>query len=221
MAGKTVAKAEKAVVKKAVVKKADAKKKVDVKKADVKKPVAVVKKADGVKKPVAKKPNVGTKFNLHKLIMLIIRDAPKAKKGNKMTGGVKSDDVENMRKIIIKFVGKYRKRISTQLNKVDTSRGIEDNMNDAEISSEEKNKWNGSINDLILHIYTNIIEQNADNTKYTDKTKLQEYLIDNNVSYPKKNVHTNDIDKKVFDKIFMIVVVALCKVYGIINITQN
>jgi hypothetical protein len=206
MAGKTVAKAEKAAVKKA-----DGKK--------VAKPVAVVKKDDGVKKPVAKKPNVGTKFNLHKLIMLIIRDAPKAKKGNKMTGGLKINDVENIRMQIIQFVGKNRKRIMTQLFKVDKSRNIRDNTTAAELNTEIAQKWNGDINDLILHIYENRIGTNANNATYPDDTKLQEYLIGLDDNYPVKDDHSKD--KIVLDKIFMIVVIALCKVYGIIKITQN
>ena len=113
MAGKTVAKAAKAAVKKAVVKKKAAK------------PVAVVKKADGVKKPVAKKPNVGTKFNLHKLIMLIIRDAPKAKKGNKMTGGYDDKAIEtNILLPIQGFIHVKYNRIATILSKLKGGYGI-------------------------------------------------------------------------------------------------
>jgi hypothetical protein len=136
-----------------------------------------------------------------------------------MTGGLKINDVENIRMQIIQFVGKNRKRIMTQLFKVDKSRNIRDNTTAAELNTEIAQKWNGDINDLILHIYENRIGTNANNATYPDDTKLQEYLIGLDDNYPVKDDHSKD--KIVLDKIFMIVVIALCKVYGIIKITQN
>ena len=209
MTGKAVAKA---VVKTKATGKAVAK---AVAKA-VKKPV--VAKAVKPAKAVAKKPTgaKAAKFNFNKLIMLIIRDVPK--KGKKMTGGVKDTDVEQIRTKIIDFVGKKINRITTLLHKVDESQGIHKNMSDADIKKDMATKWNGDIHSLILHIYDNKIGKNTDSTNYPDVNKLQEYLTAN-LAYPKKNDHIND--KGVFDQLFMIVVVALCKVYGIINITQN
>ena len=181
-------------------------------KAVVKKPA--VAKAVKTAKAAVKKPAV--KFNFNKLIMLIIRDVPK--KGKKMTGGVKDTDVEQIRTKIIDFVGKKRNRITTLLHKVDESHGIHKNMSDADIKKDMATKWEGDIHSLILHIYDNKIVKNANLTNYPYDNKLQEYLTAN-LAYPKKNDHIND--KGVFDQLFMIVVVALCKVYGIINITQN
>jgi hypothetical protein len=199
----------KAAAKKPAVAKAKATKAV---KAVAKKPA--VAKAAKVAKAVVKKP--AAKFNFNKLIMLIIRDVPK--KGKKMTGGVKDTDVEQIRTKIIEFVGKKRNRITTLLNTVDIY-GIHKNMSDADIAKDISKKWEGDIHSLILHIYNNKIVSNADLTLYPDDNKLQEYLTSESLTYPKKDDHTND--KGVFDKLFMIVVVALCKVYGIINITQN
>jgi hypothetical protein len=201
MAGKTVAKAAK---KPAVV----AKKPVVV----AKKP-AVVAKATG--KVVAKKPAVA-KFNLNKLMMLIVRDAPK--KGKKMMGGVNKTESDAIRNIILSFIGKYRLRITTLLNKVDT-RGIEIDMTTSEITADTSLPWNGSLHGLIFHIYKNKIVSNADAIKYTEANNLQKYLISDANNYPKKDNHTQD--KRVLDDIFMIVVIALCNVYGRLHITQN
>jgi hypothetical protein len=203
MAGKAVAVAKKPAVvakKPAVVAKA------------AKKPVA-----KAAKKPVvvAKKPAVA-KFNLNKLMMLIVRDAPK--KGKKMMGGVKKTESDNIRNLILAFIGKYRLRITTLLNKVD-KRGIEPDMTTTEINSDTTTPWNGSLHGLILHIYENNIVSNADANKYTDVNNLQNYLISDTNNYPKNDDHTKD--KHVLDDIFMIVVIALCNVYGRLHITQN
>jgi hypothetical protein len=205
MAGKAVAVA-KAVVKKHVAKAKAAKKPVATK-AVAKKPAAA--------KAVAKKPVVA-KFNLNKLMMLIVRDAPK--KGKKMMGGVKISESDTIRKLILDFIGKYRFRITTLLNKVD-KRGIENDMTQPEITTDTSTPWGGSLNGLILHIYDNRIVNNADGTIYPDTNKLQGYLISDPNNYPKKDNHAQD--KIVLDDIFMIVVIALCNVYGRLRITQN
>ena len=204
MAGKAVAVAKKPAV------------------AVAKKPAVVAKKpavvAKAAKKPVAKaakKPAVA-KFNLNKLMMLIVRDAPK--KGKKMMGGVKKTESDNIRNLILAFIGKYRLRITTLLNKVD-KRGIEPDMTTTEINSDTTTPWNGSLHGLILHIYENNIVSNADATIYKDVNNLQNYLISDTNNYPKNDDHTKD--KHVLDDIFMIVVIALCNVYGRLHITQN
>jgi hypothetical protein len=158
MAGKTVAKAAKA--EKAAVKKVDGKK--------AAKPVAVVKKADGVKKPVSKKPNVGTKFNLHKLIMLIIRDAPKAKKGNKMTGGYDDKAIEtNILKPIQEFIHVKYNRIATILKKL-TGYGISNPPPPLQ-----------DIHQFIEHINKNKlqIQTQVNNVKKTDKDVYERNLM--------------------------------------------
>jgi hypothetical protein len=204
MAGKAVAVAKKPAV------------------AVAKKPAVVAKKpavvAKAAKKPVAKaakKPAVA-KFNLNKLMMLIVRDAPK--KGKKMMGGVKKTESDNIRNLILAFIGKYRLRITTLLNKVD-KRGIEPDMTTTEINSDTTTPWNGDLNGLILHIYENNIVSNADATIYKDVNNLQKYLISDTNNYPKNDDHAKD--KLVLDDIFMIVVIALCNVYGRLHITQN
>ena len=212
MAGKAVAVA-KAVVKKPVSAKAVAKPVAKAKKPTAKATGKVVAKA--AKKPAAKKPAVA-KFNLNKLMMLIVRDAPK--KGKKMMGGVKISESDTIRKLILDFIGKYRFRITTLLNKVD-KRGIENDMTQPEITTDTSTPWEGSLNGLILHIYTNVIVDNVDASVYTDTNNLQQYLISVPTNYPKKDNHTQD--KIVLDDIFMIVVIALCNVYGRLRITQN
>lgn len=201
MAGKAVAVA-KAVAKKPVGAKA------------AKKPVGA-KKPVAAKKPADKKPAVA-KFNLNKLMMLIVRDAPK--KGKKMMGGVKISESDTIRKLILDFIGKYRLRITTLLNKVDI-RNIEIDMTPAQINADTSTPWEGSLNGLILHIYENKIVNNVDASKYIDANNLQYYLISNPANYPKQNDNTQD--KIVLDDIFMIVVIALCNVYGRLRITQN
>jgi hypothetical protein len=203
MAGKTVAKAAKAVVKKVAVKKAD------VKKADVKKvakPVAAVKKADGVKKPVAKKPNVGTKFNLHKLIMLIIPDAPKAKKGNKMMGGYKTTDpdIVNILNMIIAFLNKdaTRERIKKRISEVYVS-GLQTqdliNYSKEIIEQLTDSKFDQtSVKDFIKHIISNNIDKTLCNINVPDNY--------NSLTSIQKDKRTHNIN-------FIYIVVELCNVY--------
>ena len=94
MAGKAVAKA---VVKKPVA---------------AKKPVATKKPATGAKKPAV------AKFNLNKLMMLIVRDAPK--KGKKMMGGYKDSDIStNILNIIKTFIHINYNRIAYNLDRID------------------------------------------------------------------------------------------------------
>lgn len=196
MAGKTVAKAAKVAVKKA-----DVKKKADGKKADGK------KKADGVKKPVAKKPNVGTKFNLHKLIMLIIRDAPKAKKGNKMTGGYKTTDtvIEQIKTDILTFI--KNPKISIR---------IQNRIKDYYIATD------GHAQDTIEK--ANKIGELLKNTNDTKVKSFIEYMnagmgdeiieIDKpvpNIDEPKNSYAYKE--KRVYNVNLMIIVKALCQVY--------
>jgi len=195
MAGKTVAKAVKVAVKKADVKKKAAK------------PVAVVKKADGVKKPVAKKPNVGTKFNLHKLIMLIIRDAPKAKKGNKMTGGYKTTDtvIEKIKTDILTFIKNPKINIRIQnrikeyyipadghapdtIEKANKIGELLKSTNDAKVKSFIE-YMNAGMGDEIIEI---------------DKPEPKIDELSNSYAYKEKRVYNVNL---------MIIVKALCQVY--------
>jgi hypothetical protein len=192
MAGKTVAKAakaEKAAVKKVAVKKAA-------------KPVAVVKKADGVKKPVAKKPNVGTKFNLHKLIMLIIRDAPKAKKGNKMTGGYNTTDtdIQNILNMIIVFLNKdtTRERIKKRITEVYVSGKQTQDSNEIINQLDGSNFDQTSVKDFIKHITSNNIGQTLCNINAPDA-----YISLTSIQQDKRNHNMN----------FIYIVVELCNVY--------
>ena len=197
MAGKTVAKA---VVKKVAVKKADGVKKVDVKKADVKK--VVVKKADA-KKAVVKKPNVGTKYNLHKLIMLIIRDAPKAKKGNKMTGGYNTadTDIQKILNMIIEFLNKNatRERIKKRITEVNADATEDEKKYLTEITKLLNTTIDAtSVKEFIRRIISSIHTSQLCNfnkpTAYNSLTPIQK---------DKRNHNVN----------FIFIVVELCNVY--------
>ena len=88
---------------------------VAVAKAVVKKPVAAKAVA---KKPVAAKKPAVAKFNLNKLMMLIVRDAPK--KGKKMMGGYKDSDIStNILNIIKTFIHINYNRIAYNLDRID------------------------------------------------------------------------------------------------------
>jgi len=205
MAGKTVAKAAKA--EKAAVKKVDGKKAAKPV-AVVKKPVAKkadAKKADGVKKAVAKKPNVGTKFNLHKLIMLIIRDAPKAKKGNKMMGGYNTTDtdIQKILNMIIEFLNKdaTRERIKKRITEVYVDGKYSKNLID--YSKEIINQLNGSnfdqnsVKEFIRRIISSINQKLCDGNAPNDHSSLTSI---------QKDKRTHNIN-------FIYIVVELCNVY--------
>jgi hypothetical protein len=194
MAGKTVAKAAKAA--KAVVKKADGKK--------AAKPVAVVKKADGVKKPVAKKPNVGTKFNLHKLIMLIIRDAPKAKKGNKMTGGYDAVSIQPIKILIIDFINGKSKRIRDRITDSYSAEGTNQNhKTHAETTAAYIANPISSANTKNFHLFvSNILQKNFNNA-----------ILEIDLPTPFDNLSDNMRDIRTYNVNLMTIVIALCDVY--------
>ena len=77
-------------------------------KATAKKPVAT--------KATAKKPVVA-KFNLNKLMMLIVRDAPK--KGKKMMGGYIAADINNIKQQIVNFIHAHYKKIVEKIRKIE------------------------------------------------------------------------------------------------------
>jgi hypothetical protein len=194
MAGKTVAKA--------AVKKTDGKKADGVKKAA--KSVAVVKKADGVKKPVAKKPNVGTKFNLHKLIMLIIRDAPKDKKGNKMTGGYDAASIQPIKDIIINFINDKSKKIR---DRITDSYSLESNQTHISYADTTANYITLPINgkNIVAYFHTfvgNILDPN-----------FNKVILDINKPTPFNNLSDNMRDIRTYNVNFMKILIALCDVY--------
>jgi len=194
MAGKTVAKAAKVDGKKAAKPVADEKK-------------VAVKKADGVKKPVAKKPNVGTKFNLHKLIMLIIRDAPKAKKGNKMTGGYNTTDtvIEKIKTDILTFIKNPKINIRIQ-NRIKEYYIPADGH--APDTIEKANK----IGELL---------KNTNDTKVKSfieymNAGIGDEIIEIDKPVPKIDEPSNSYaykEKRVYNVNLMIIVKALCQVY--------
>ena len=195
MAGKAVAVA-KAVVKKPVAAKAVAKKPVAAK-AVVKKPVAA---------KAAKKPAVA-KFNLNKLMMLIVRDAPK--KGKKMMGGYKKTDVAAIQKQISDFLIKdnIRERILSRIREVYT---ISENQAPDTIRN------------------ANTVGDYLKNTDVKEINKFISYMINDfgeeisNIDVPVPAIaNTNTIaynEKRVFNINLMIIVRALCQVY--VNFTN-
>lgn len=197
MAGKAVAVA-KAAVKKPVA--AKAKKPVSAK-AVAKKPVAA--------KAVAKKPAVA-KFNLNKLMMLIVRDAPK--KGKKMMGGYKKTDTQILviKKQIFDFINKedIRNRIRNRLIEVyDNNRAVGNRHNDNTITYAK------SIADLLI---SPLIEATSFkffvgsmNGSLADELQNYSYDTTTNAFNPKSNPHIKDI----YDINFFIIIIALCKVY--------
>ena len=188
MAGKTVVKAAKAA--KAAVKKVDVKKKVA-------KPVAVVKKTD------AKKANVGTKFNLHKLIMLIIRDAPKAKKGNKMTGGYDDASIQPIKSIIIDFINDKSKKIR---DRITDSYSLESNKtytDYADTTTKYIDNPISSQNITNFHTFVgNILDPN-----------FNKVILDIDKPTPYNNLSDNMKDIRTYNVNFMKIVIALCDVY--------
>lgn len=192
MAGKAVA------VAKAVVKKPVAKAKKPVAKATAK----VVAKA--AKKPVAtkataKKPAVA-KFNLNKLMMLIVRDAPK--KGKKMMGGYNKASVQLILKLITDYLILKKERIIARINDVRFA-----------ITAPADNN---ALDDAIATFNT------ADPTDFIDyisalnKTPIIDQLRKDLVNYEIPVIMANNrqqIDKQDYDSNFMIIIIALCDVH--------
>lgn len=205
MAGKAVAVA-KAVVKKPVAAKAVAKPVAKAKKPTAKATGKVVAKA--AKKPAAKKPAVA-KFNLNKLMMLIVRDAPK--KGKKMMGGYKKadTDIAAIQKTILDFLIKdnIRERILSRIREVYT---ISENQ----------------ALDTIRN--ANTVGDYLKNTDVKEINKFISYMINDfgeeisNIDVPVPAIaNTNTIaynEKRVFNINLMIIVRALCQVY--VNFTN-
>jgi len=189
-----------AVVKKVAVKN------VAVKKVDGKK---VAKPVVAVKKPVAKKPNVGTKFNLHKLIMLIIRDAPKAKKGNKMTGGYDKKSVDNILNIILQFLNtkKIRDRIAKLIEDVyavgNHSRPII-NYKDETIQLLR--------NDINISNVKLLLGRMMEGSSFADELKVS-------LKYDEANISKFEKDKRFHNYEFINIVIVLCNIY--INYYNN
>ena len=110
-----------------------AKKPAVVAKAVVKKPVAKAKPAAVKAKPATKKPVVA-KFNLNKLMMLIVRDAPK--KGKKMMGGgYTNDSIKPIKVLIHKFIKDNYDRVFSSANMVGFNKVNDSNRDYAHIKS--------------------------------------------------------------------------------------
>lgn len=167
-----------------------------------KKPVAV--KATGkvvAKKPVvvAKKPVVA-KFNLNKLMMLIVRDAPK--KGKKMMGGYKKATVQPILDIITPFLILKKERIIARINAVRSAITIQAD--------------NTALDNAIISL------NSADPTGFIDyifnldKTQIIAQLRNDLVNYDIPAIIDNNrqqIDKQDYDSNFMIIIIALCDVH--------
>lgn len=191
MAGKAVAVA-KAVVKKHVAKAKAAKKPVVVAKAVVKKPVAA--------KAVAKKPAVA-KFNLNKLMMLIVRDAPK--KGKKMMGGYPLKDVQPTLDLIKPYLLTKKDRIIERITAVRSVITVD----------ADKTFLDNAIKSLNTTDPTVFIDYIRNEGNITIVNTLRKDLV----NYDKPPIINNDryqIDKQDFDSNFMIIIIALCDVYS-------
>lgn len=205
MAGKAVAVAKAAkkptvakAVKKPVVAKA-------AKKPVAKATVKVVAKA--VKKPVAtkataKKPVVA-KFNLNKLMMLIVRDAPK--KGKKMMGGYKKADLQaTIFTPIITFITNNKQRINSRITDILSNEDLLKTTVGLPVADGIPAIFNETLNEAdTIQFINNIAEQ-----EYLQKT-LDNFTLPNTVSI----TDLSNYDKRTYDTNFMTIVIALCKVY--------
>jgi hypothetical protein len=190
MAGKAVAVAKKPAVvtkKPAVVAKA------------AKKPAVVAKAA---KKPVAKaakKPAVA-KFNLNKLMMLIVRDAPK--KGKKMMGGYPLKDVQPTLDLIKPYIISKKDRIIERINAVRSVVTVDADKTDLDNAIRS---LSSDLTQFISYI-RNEGDKGTVNTLRTELVNINKPPIINNNRY--------QIDKQIFDSNFMIIIIALCDVYS-------
>jgi hypothetical protein len=138
--------------------------------------------------------------------MLIIRDAPKAKKGNKMTGGYNTTDtdIQNILNMIIEFLNKdaTRERIKKRITEVyATGKQTQDLINYSKEIIKQLDDTNfdqTSVKDFIKHIISNNISQTLCNINvpddYTSLTPIQK-------------------DKRNHNMNFIYIVVELCNVY--------
>ena len=196
MAGKAVAVA-KAVVKKPVAAKAVAK---PVAKATGK----VVAKA--AKKPADKKPAVA-KFNLNKLMMLIVRDAPK--KGKKMMGGYKKAPLQaGIFTPITTFITTYRPRINNRITEILSNESSLKTTVGAAVAAP-----------IPVVVTTTVTEPSIE--QFIMNIAEQEFLyktLDNfTLPSPVTNANRYNFDKRTYDCNFMTIVIALCKVYKLFD----
>jgi hypothetical protein len=195
MAGKAVAVA-KAVVKKPVAAKAVAKKPVAAK-AVVKKPVAA---------KAAKKPAVA-KFNLNKLMMLIVRDAPK--KGKKMMGGYKKAPLQaGIFTPITTFITTYRPRINNRITEI--------------LSNESSLKTTVGVAvaaPIPVVVTTTVTEKSIEQfiMNIAEQEFLYKTLDDFTLPSPVTDANRYNFDKRTYDCNFMTIVIALCKVYKLFD----
>ena len=172
-----------------------------------KKPAVVAKKPVGVK-AVAKKPAVAkatgkkpavAKFNLNKLMMLIVRDAPK--KGKKMMGGYNKATVQSILDIITQFLILKKERIIARINAVRSAITVRADITalDAAITSLSADPT-GFIDYIFNFDKTPIIAQLRNDLVNYDIPAI----IDNN---------RQQIDKQDYDSNFMIIIIALCDVH--------
>lgn len=207
MAGKAVAVAKAVVAKKPVAK---AKKPVAAKAVVAKKPAVVAKAA---KKPVAKKPAVA-KFNLNKLMMLIVRDAPK--KGKKMMGGYKVADpqIVDIKNIIYNFINRddIRTRIRNRIVEVyDNNKRVASNHHAQSTLDFVKTIINLLDKTLTLPDFKSFVGY-MNVTSIADE--LQNYSYNRSKVFDSKSsIHIKDI----YDINFSIIIIALCKVYYYFN----
>ena len=195
MAGKAVAVA-KAAKKPAVVAKATGKATV---KATGKATVKVVAKKPAV---VVKKPAVA-KFNLNKLMMLIVRDAPK--KGKKMMGGYKKADLQaTIFTPIITFITNNRQRINSRITDILSNENLLKTTVGVPVADGTPDIFNETLNVAnTIPFINNIAEQD-----FLQKT-LDNFTLPNVVSISELSKY----DKRTYDTNFMTIVIALCKVY--------
>jgi hypothetical protein len=134
--------------------------------------------------------------------MLIIRDAPKAKKGNKMTGGYKTTDtdIQKILNMIIDFLNKEatRERIKKRITEVYVSGKQTQDSNEIIKQLTDSKFDQTSVKDFIKHITSNNIGQTLCNINDPDG-----YISLTPIQKDKRNHNMN----------FIHIVVELCNVY--------
>jgi len=161
-----------------------------------KKPSAV-KKPSAAKKPSAKKPSAkkptGAKFNLNKLMMLLVRGAPK--KGKKMMGGYKMDRIKSLLDLIDPFIYNSRNRIKERCSIL--TDGARITLVDAVTSATDE---------------TNIKALSESLADISLDPGLTEQIVDINKPLALPVNNTQEHVTRIFDINYMIIVIALCKV---------
>ena len=206
-------------------------KKPTAKKPTAKKPTA---KKPTAKKPTAKKPTTA-KFNLDKLMMLIVRGAPK--KGKKMMGGYAMNPMKTIETIILNLIVSLKPKLVERINEIHngTAAAAAAAANGTGVIGNQPGNFSqnlvpypGFLGHSALVEPAAVLRNNIHNivddgsalafaVLLYNSEEIQGMLIDKNsptvliVPVPGTVFPTTD-DNRIFNTNIMLIVVALCKV---------